>query len=497
MRIFVNAYLYAYNKHFLISRSQMISRRILLVLVFMANYSPLLFELPISYESAEYGPGNNMINDTIDNVTIVPGPSLSVYTDKRQYVTAEPVQISGIVLGPGGEPVDNSYVRINISNAEGIRALSTTAIKDGTYNLSGFSADEAGKYFITANITFESSHIRPFPPFNTRPFTVIDTTAFTEINVTDAFLTFPFFMVYLAIACFGGLMYYIIISEKKNISFATNEVIRLVLLTIIVISPIVGLLYTESQIGINSPISFIKSPQTEELGDQWVINVGGLKTNNYQTGILIPIYVIIFGLAGGYLRYLYRTAKLRTNIGAGQEMQLYLFNWDSVPGNVAESNRLKDFLKQNYDISWLNNREFVKSSDKKTISITSGDNMSQLSVVLDDTSAKAEVNINGMRTQKLNAKKEKDRTDIYQEMSRRRWTLYQTLEDLALLILSPLLAIAVWFLLTRGGTVDKHLIAVVCFTVGLITDRIINTLINLGSGLTSPKEDSPKKTLPS
>lgn len=111
-------------------------------------------------------------------------------------------------------------------------------------------------------------------------------------------------MVYLAIACFGVLMYYIIISEKKNISFATNEVIRLVLLTMIVISPIVGLLYTESQIGINSPISFIKSPQTEELGDQWVINVGGLKTNNYQTGILIPIYVIIFGLAGGYLRYL-------------------------------------------------------------------------------------------------------------------------------------------------------------------------------------------------
>jgi hypothetical protein len=373
----------------------MISYRIILILIFIAIYSLLLNQLTISYAQL----------------------SVSVYTDKRQYVTAEPVQISGSVLYPGGQPVNNTIVKINISRVEGEiaeRTESTAQVNYGTYNLSGFSANEPGYYYINASVQDRGY----FGSMNT-----INTSSFTTIKVTDAFLTFPFYMVYLAIACFGGLMYYIIISEKKNISFAANEVIRLVLLTIIVISPIVGLLYTESQIGINSPISFIKSPQTEELGDQWVINVGGLKINNYQTGILIPIYVIIFGLAGGYLRYLYRTAKLRTNIDAGQQMQLYLFNWESVPGNVAESKRLKDFLIQNYDISWLNNREFVKSSDKKTISITSGDNMSQLSLILDDTSAKAEVNLNGIKSQELKAKKEKDRTDIYQEMSRRRWTL--------------------------------------------------------------------------
>jgi hypothetical protein len=176
-------------------------------------------------------------------------------------------------------------------------------------------------------------------------------------------------------------------------------------------------------------------------------------------------------------------------------MDLYLFNWESVPGNVAESKRLKDFLKDNFDISWLNNREFTKSSDNKTISIMSGDNTSQLSLVLDDTLAKADVNINGIKTQELRTIRGKDGTNIYQEMSRRRWTLYQSLEDLALLILSPLLAIAVWFLLTRGGTVDKYIIAAICFTVGLITDRIIYTLTNLGSGTLSPKEASPQKTL--
>jgi hypothetical protein len=171
-----------------------------------------------------------------------------------------------------------------------------------------------------------------------------------------------------------------------------------------------------------------------------------------------------------------------------------LFNWESIPGNIAESNRLKDFLRQNFEISWLNNREFVKSSNNKIISINSGDNISQVTLVLNDTFAKADVSINGIKTYQLNAISEKGRINIYQEMSRRRWTLYQSLEDLALLLLSPLLAIAVWFLLTRGGTIDRNIIAAVCFTVGLITDRIINTLINLGSSVLTPKEASPQKT---
>lgn len=456
---------------------------ILLILYIISIYSSLLHELTISYGSTM-----GISRPAVD-------VSVSVNTDKRDYVTAEPIQISGIVLARTANPIDNSTVQPTVElliykgtinytqpSPNNIISLSRIAVENGSFSApTTSSVDEPGYYTIIANATY--------PLYGEASFTVI--------RVTDVFLTFPFYMIYLAIASFGVLMYYIIISEKRRITFATNEVIRLVLLTIIVISPIVGLLYTEYQIGINSPISFIKSPQNEESGDQWVINVGGLKTNNYQTGILIPIYVIIFGIAGGYLRYLYRTSKLRTNVESGQEMRLYLFNWESVPGNVAESNRLKDFLIHNFDISWLNNREFVKSSDNKTISITSEDNTSQLSLVLDDTLAKAEININGIKTLELNAIREKDRTNIYQEMSKRRWTLYQSLEDLALLLLSPLLAIAIWFLLTRGGTVDKHIIAAVCFTVGLITDRIIITLTNLGSGLLSPKEDSPKKTLPS
>ena len=45
---------------------------------------------------------------------------------------------------------------------------------------------------------------------------------------------------------------------------------------------------------------------------QWVINIGG-QPPNYDYGIQIPISVLIFGILGGYLRYLYKTSKLRSS----------------------------------------------------------------------------------------------------------------------------------------------------------------------------------------
>ena len=31
----------------------------------------------------------------------------------------------------------------------------------------------------------------------------------------------------------------------------------------------------------------------------------GQKTNNFSSGVQVPIYILIFGIAGGYIRYLY------------------------------------------------------------------------------------------------------------------------------------------------------------------------------------------------
>jgi hypothetical protein len=41
-------------------------------------------------------------------------------------------------------------------------------------------------------------------------------------------------------------------------------------------------------------------------------------------------------------------------------------------------------------------------------------------------------------------------------MNRRIWSFYQSLSELALLFLSPLLAVAVWFILNTGGEFNKY-----------------------------------------
>jgi hypothetical protein len=56
--------------------------------------------------------------------------------------------------------------------------------------------------------------------------------------------------------------------------------------------------------------------------------------------------------------------------------------------------------------------------------------------------------------------------------------MWQTIGELAEIVLSPFLAVAAWFLLSLAGTPNICTVAVVSFTVGLATKDIIERLIN-------------------
>jgi hypothetical protein len=113
------------------------------------------------------------------------------------------------------------------------------------------------------------------------------------------------------------------------------------------------------------------------MSNQWVVNIGGIAANNYSTGVQVPVSVIIFGIGGGYLRFLYSTSTKE----------------DETQQKVGE-----------------------------------------------------------------------------------RELFYETLQDLALLLLSPLLAIAVWLLLFQGGMTSIFTLAAVSFTVGLVTKEAVDAL---------------------
>ncbi len=103
------------------------------------------------------------------------------------------------------------------------------------------------------------------------------------------------------------------------------EITNFLLLTILVFTPILATLLSQVSLGPNSPIGVvIKHPVDEtgkikldnfgrpEQGGQWVINIGGSQHNNYSNGIQIPIFVTIFGIACGYIRFLYDRATVHS-----------------------------------------------------------------------------------------------------------------------------------------------------------------------------------------
>jgi hypothetical protein len=140
----------------------------------------------------------------------------------------------------------------------------------------------------------------------------------------------------------------------------------------------------------------------QEIGGQWMINEGGNKHNNFSDGVQIPIYVITFGIIGGYLRYLY---------------------------DATAPKRRKEL------------EEKINKMDSKNL-----------------------------------------RVEI------RRFFVFEYLRSIALIFLSPILAVVVWFVLAQlgiqgqrqnaAGQTGIFVLSAVSFTIGLVTDEAIRYLIN-------------------
>jgi hypothetical protein len=189
----------------------------------------------------------------------------------------------------------------------------------------------------------------------------------------------------LALAFFGALLVLIGISKQDT---GKEEILRFVFLSGIVGSMLSSLIFTQFPVGDDSPIGLVNPPpEVTELG-KWVINIGGL--------FYIPVYVIIFGLIGGYLRYLYKTSRLLTD---------------------------EDLRKEREDIKNYLTAQSVSDADRKLI-------------------------------------------------------FFESLKDVALFLLAPILAIVVWFLFSEYDPIkdSPSLLAVFSFASGLVTTEIVNSI---------------------
>jgi hypothetical protein len=227
-------------------------------------------------------------------------------------------------------------------------------------------------------------------------------------------------MIYIGVACF--VIFLALLPVISGYTVSITLLLSFALISAIVLSPLAALLSTNVELGVDSPLGLIlKSPTNEqpgsgfnilghpEMGGEWMINVGGNKHNNYADGIQIPIYVITFGIIGGYLRYLYDTT----------------------------SSRLEEF-------------------EKKILKL------------------------------------EQDTNEKEIRHKRRRLFVFMNLKAIGLIFLSPILAIAVWFTLSQigiqgqsqsiQGQTGVFILAAISFTVGLITEEIVQYLIKFARG---------------
>jgi hypothetical protein len=343
-------------------------------------------------------------------------PLVYLSSDKKTYSVGELIRLITI-LYDNGNNTNPVPLKINVIKThdemfwwynerkipEVIDSFNINPKPGGISSIYNISTIESGRYQVNANSIINTDISNPL--------------SFTQFGVKSIFFTLPALMLYISIGFFIGLILVIFFGqnivrtlfnrdetkkeeEKKEEQMVFIEIMRFVCLTGIASSFLLTLLFSDVEIGTNSPVGLVKkntlsttNATITETGE-WVVNIGGGKEDNYSSGIQIPATVIIFGVAGGYLRYLYGLRYLYTSKKDGQQ------NSDSV------------------DRSW-------------------GD------------------------------------IDIDDNLS----LFKHSLRSLALFFLSPLLAVAVWFVLFQGGTTGKHAIAALAFTVGLVTEEAIQAII--------------------
>ena len=252
--------------------------------------------------------------------------------------------------------------------------------------------------------------------FNATVFTFVGgyvESASTIFKVVGLFHTQTAYMIYLSIGFLAALLILITIGIRN---IAIDEILRFIFISGMVGSILVGFLVTDMQFGIRSPIGIVVKSTSNAT--EWVLNLGGgpsylPKIPEYNKGLQIPIYVLIIGLVGGYLRYLYKTSKLLTD---------------------------NELIKERRKIKMLLTKEHTRNIARQI-------------------------------------------------------AFYQSLKDLVLLFLSPLMAVAVWFLISQWRPTENsvQLIGLVCFSASLLTVEIVNTLIRFTKGYLKEPEASKQE----
>lgn len=98
--------------------------------------------------------------------------------------------------------------------------------------------------------------------------------------------------------------------------------------------------------------------------------------------------------------------------GYMHKKSVYFFSWEEVPGN--DNLRLVEFLRQEFDISWVENAKIEKIDQGRTINVFAGENF--LSLELNNEKTKVNLKIHGVGSVDCVAKSENGKLNIYKSV---------------------------------------------------------------------------------
>jgi hypothetical protein len=264
---------------------------------------------------------------TSNKAPILSFATLSVVTDRSKYVEGQNVRISGTAYDEKGSPLNfpitvkvQKYYFNRSSYLTGKTVYSALLIpKNGNYSTVINNGLMEGEYNITSYITFASTKA-----YN---ISTIGTAAATDVTVENVLLTIPFKILYVGGAIsIPGLIIVAWWREEQSGKQSDNkqhgELPQFIFFTILAFTPIAALALTDVELFPNAPVgiiikpsSVVSSPNVTMSVGEWMINIGGNSSDEYTLGIQIPVAIVIFGIGGGYLRYLFSQAEKRFKNG--------------------------------------------------------------------------------------------------------------------------------------------------------------------------------------
>jgi hypothetical protein len=386
---------------------------------------------------------SNTTNNTTENTIMMAnsgGPSISISTDKIKYMLGEVIQVSGRVCDNKGTLGQEKITIQATLLANSSKVPSLPEWLSWIYQIIGESLNPKPEIVYNTSI-FSINGSYTDNVLNTQSSGTYNISAtlanwnemsLTKVEVENPFTTITAKIIYIGIVSFvlllilpGLFLKWRGVQDGVHLIEKTN----FALISASVVSVILGFTLADVTIGANSPVGIVlKQPLEGEgqttQGPEWIVNIGGHPNNNYADGINIPIYVVVFGIIGGYIRYLYDTAT----------------------SNEERTEEGLKKIKEGIDSKQDNDFKYLEIKERGT-----------------------------------------ELKKVAMRLETRKFFLYQALRDLALLILSPLLAIAVWFLLVQVGVQGQQegaqgqtgvfILATISFTVGLITDEVVQVLI--------------------